>query len=256
MPYRPKIITGKVKDTGLPIDGHVLYFAMWDYDREHWHLYGWEDEHDEAVMLTMFQNETEPCKLTRDYEKAFTEKWKAKQWEPDGAFSLELSQVEVLEVKQEEEKDDIRERLIAGGFNLTPRKRNDTRLTFCLPLDKNLNGNTQENHPDWELVECPGCGQKCWKVPISEKIHEKQEVQYLCTECSVGVGLLAPYNPIKNAPNPGGNRAQRRKTSLAQKRAATYRRKAAKKAADQHRRNLKEAEKLILQNNEGKESKT
>lgn len=41
-------------------DGHVLWFSQWDYDnRESWHLYGWEDSEDEAVMQTVFQTETE-----------------------------------------------------------------------------------------------------------------------------------------------------------------------------------------------------
>ena len=56
MEYKPKVITGKVTGTGWPIDGHVLWFSQWDYDnRESWHLYGWEDSEDEAVMQTVFQ---------------------------------------------------------------------------------------------------------------------------------------------------------------------------------------------------------
>ena len=58
MEYKPKVITGKVTGTGWPIDGHVLWFSQWDYDnRESWHLYGWEDSEDEAVMQTVFQTE-------------------------------------------------------------------------------------------------------------------------------------------------------------------------------------------------------
>lgn len=42
MEYKPKVITGKVRGTGWPIDGHVLWFSQWDYDnRESWHLYRW-----------------------------------------------------------------------------------------------------------------------------------------------------------------------------------------------------------------------
>lgn len=60
MTYKPKIVIGKVKDTGLPIDGHVLYFSQWDYDKyESWHLYDWDDKDDEAVMLTIWQAENE-----------------------------------------------------------------------------------------------------------------------------------------------------------------------------------------------------
>ena len=39
MEYKPKVITGKVRGTGWPIDGHVLWFSQWDYDnRESWQL--------------------------------------------------------------------------------------------------------------------------------------------------------------------------------------------------------------------------
>ncbi len=43
MAYQPKIVTGKVTGTGWPIDGHVLYFSQWDYDKhESYRLYGWD----------------------------------------------------------------------------------------------------------------------------------------------------------------------------------------------------------------------
>lgn len=35
MEYKPKVITGKVTGTGWPIDGHVLWFSQWDYDKMH-----------------------------------------------------------------------------------------------------------------------------------------------------------------------------------------------------------------------------
>ena len=44
MCYTPRIVSGRVKDTGWPIDGHLLYFSQWDYDKyESFHLYGWDD---------------------------------------------------------------------------------------------------------------------------------------------------------------------------------------------------------------------
>ena len=86
MAYKPKIIKGKVSGTGWPIDGHVLYLSLWDYDRDFWHLYGWEDEDDEAVLLTVYQTEMEAGLNTCDTLEAFTEMWRAKQWEPQGAF--------------------------------------------------------------------------------------------------------------------------------------------------------------------------
>lgn len=100
MEYKPKVITGKVTGTGWPIDGHVLWFSQWDYDnRESWHLYGWEDSEDEAVMQTVFQTETEAGLCLFDTLEKFAENWKAKKWEPQGSFCLPLDKVEVLEVK-------------------------------------------------------------------------------------------------------------------------------------------------------------
>lgn len=31
MGYKPKVVKGRVSDTGWPIDGHVLYLSLWDY---------------------------------------------------------------------------------------------------------------------------------------------------------------------------------------------------------------------------------
>ena len=210
MPYKPKIITGKVTGTGWPIDGHVLYFSQWDYDRDSWHLYGWEDEDDEAVMLTVYQTETEADVCTCDTLEAFTEMWKAKEWEPMGVFALPLDQVEVVEVKQEEEKDDTREKLLAHGIDLTPRKGTERGGILCLPMEKNLNGDVKAKHPDWELIKCPRCGRNCWKTPEADKLVATQGVQLLCTECALAAGLVEPYRP-DNSPKPGGNRKQRRR---------------------------------------------
>ena len=107
MAYNPKIVTGMVTGTGWPIDGHVLYFSQWDYDKHRsWHLYGWEDEADEAVMLTMYQAETANDLCTCDTLEAFTELWKSGEWEPAGTFCLPLDKVEVQAVLQEEEKEE------------------------------------------------------------------------------------------------------------------------------------------------------
>lgn len=218
MPYTPKIITGKVTGTGLPIDGRVLYFSLWDYDPENWHLWGWEDADDEAVMQTMYQTEKEAGLSTCDTLEAFAEKWKAKQWTPDGVFALELSQVEVLEVKQEEIKDPAREKLRAAGIDLTPRKESDKGGILCLPLDKNLRGDTQAKHPDWEPVNCPVCSRKCWKPPMADKFKDDESVQFLCTECALEVGLATPYGQKKEEPKQGPNRAQRRRAKREQRR--------------------------------------
>ena len=211
MGYKPKIVKGKVSGTGWPIDGHVLYFSQWDYDNhDSFHLYGWDDADDEAVLLTVFQTEMEAGLNTCDTLEAFEEMWRAKQWEPAGAFTLPLDKVEVVEVLREEEKDDMREKLRAHGIDLTPRKSTDRGGILCLPMEKNLNGDVKAKHPDWELVECPHCGRGCWKTPEADKLVAEQGVQLLCTECALSAGLIQPYRP-DNKPNPAGNRAQRRR---------------------------------------------
>lgn len=217
MAYKPKIITGRITGTGWPIDGHVLYLSQWDYDHhESWHLYGWDDEDDEAVMLTMFQQETESGFCLCNTLEEFTEKWKAKEWQPAGAFCLPLDKVEVVEVKQEEEKDDTREKLLAHGIDLTPRKETDHGGILCLPLAENLNGDTKKKHPDWEEMNCPHCGRKCWKPAGVDKLQQEQGVQLLCTQCALESGLVRPYRP-DNTPNPAGNRAQRRRAKHGRK---------------------------------------
>ena len=216
MPYRPKIVTGRVKDTGYPIDGHVLYFSLWDYDNyKYYHLYGWDDPDDEAVMLTMYEAETDEG-LTSCSLETFKKRWQAKQWEPSAPFCLIPDVVEVLEVKQEERKDDAREKLLANGFDLSPRKAGDQGGILCLPMAKNLNGDVKAKHPDWELIKCPNCGRGCWKPADVDKLVAEQGVQLLCTECALKANLVKPFRP--SATKPGGNREQRRRAKNEHKR--------------------------------------
>lgn len=192
MAYNPKIVTGMVTGTGWPIDSHVLYFSQWAYDKyQRFHLYGWEDEADEAVMLTMYQAETANDLCTCDTLEAFTEMWKAGEWEPAGAFCLPLDKVEVQAVLQEEEKDAP----LDVGIDLSPRKDTDRGGILCLPLDDNLNGDTKKKHPDWEAMDCPHCGRKCWKPAGVDKLQQEQGVQLLCTECAMQEGLVRPHQP-------------------------------------------------------------
>jgi len=219
MNYQPKIITGAVKGTGWPIDGHTLYFSQWDYDNyDSWHLNGWDDADDEAVMLTMYQTEDEAGLCLYDTLEGFTKAWKAKEWEPQGSFCLDLNQVDIIEVKQEEAKNDTRDALRANGFDLTPRKYTDKGGILCLPLDKNISGidgDVQAKHPDWTPIQCPNCGRKCWKMPEADRLKAAQSVDFLCTECAVKAGFMAPSQP--GAGKPGGNRAQRRRAKRERK---------------------------------------
>lgn len=111
MDYKPKIIRGRVHDTGWPIDGHVLTLSMWDYDNgESWHLWSWEDADDEAVMLTMFRSLVEAKLTSEPWLPAFIKNWKAGKFDPPGVFCLDLDKVEVLEVLQEAERSGKHER--------------------------------------------------------------------------------------------------------------------------------------------------
>ena len=103
--YKPKIIEGKIKNTGWPIDGHTLILSLWDYDNyEDWHMSGFPDEAEAAVMETMYITETEAGMCLYDTLEEFAEHWK--EWEPEGVFCIPLEHVEVVRVIQEEEKND------------------------------------------------------------------------------------------------------------------------------------------------------
>ena len=105
MGYQPKIIRGKVKNTGYPIDGRELLFSLWDYDNyESYHLFEWADDDDEAVMRTMYQTEKEAGLCLFDEFESFEAACKAGDYEPDCMFCLDLDKVKVLEVVAEERK--------------------------------------------------------------------------------------------------------------------------------------------------------
>lgn len=105
MGYQPKIIRGRVKYTGYPIDGLELYFSLWDYDNyESYHLAGWNKEDDEAVMLTMHQSEEEAGLCLYDSSESFAKAWKSGEYEPECTFCLAPDKVEVLEVIQGEKR--------------------------------------------------------------------------------------------------------------------------------------------------------
>lgn len=94
--------------------------------------------------------------------------------------------------------DKIKKAIEAGGI-------------MCLPLDKNLNGDIAAKHPDWELLRCPQCGQKCWKHPEASRMARDFGVRFLCTECAIKEGLVSPFHRTAPQLPVGGNRAQRRK---------------------------------------------
>lgn len=107
MGYQPKIILGKVKNTGYPIDGLELLFSLWDYDNyESYHLSGWREDADEAVMKTIFQSEKEAGLCLYDALEDFARAWKSGEYEPDGVFCLAPENVDVVVVMQDEKDGD------------------------------------------------------------------------------------------------------------------------------------------------------
>lgn len=91
-------VRGLVKDTGYPIDGHVLYFSQWQYDNHtSWHLDDWETADDQAVMETLYEVEKAWAMAAHDTLEAFAVAWQRGEYQMDGVFCLELWQVEVVE---------------------------------------------------------------------------------------------------------------------------------------------------------------
>ena len=92
------VVKGKVKNTGWPIDGHILQFGLWNYDHESsYHLHDWEDADDEAVMQTMFYSLVEAGMEDKDCYDDFVQTWKAGKFEAPGVFCIDLDKVDKLD---------------------------------------------------------------------------------------------------------------------------------------------------------------
>ena len=89
---------------GNYFDGLVLYLSTWNWDNhESWHLYSWDDKDDEKVRLGI--NEAEQYHPYNRYKgdfKKFQSDWKNEEYDPGMTFTFKDSEVEVLEVLQEE----------------------------------------------------------------------------------------------------------------------------------------------------------
>lgn len=69
------------------------------------------------------------------------------------------------------------------NVTITPRKKTDRGGYYCMPLLANV----PVGRACWELVRCPECGAKCWKLPHAEYL-EKEGVKGLCTMCALKKG--------------------------------------------------------------------
>lgn len=107
MPY--ELFSGKVINTGWPIDGHQLLFALWDFDkRSKYHLYDWEDDYDdEAVMWTMFRSLVDGGYICEEAKGEFITIWKDGKFDevyyPCVYFCIELDQL--TDVKKVDKED-------------------------------------------------------------------------------------------------------------------------------------------------------
>lgn len=100
-----EVFKGTVVNTGWPIDGHRLTFAIWNHDKDSYHLFTWEDADDEAVMQTMYQTLLEGGFISEDEKEAVIKSWKAGTFDDDfapGVFRVDLDKLaDVEKVEQD-----------------------------------------------------------------------------------------------------------------------------------------------------------
>lgn len=102
MAYTPEIVLGKVKNTGLSIDGYALCFWTCTYDGyKCWHLYSWDAGDDRAVMEAVFYCEMDAGICEEATLEEFEKKWTAGQWVQGMMPVLGLNQVEAITVVQQ-----------------------------------------------------------------------------------------------------------------------------------------------------------
>lgn len=91
-----KVVEGIVKNTGTPLDGMRIQAGLWEWDDcNDWHLRGWSDEVDDAVMRTMHAEDPLYSSMPID---EFKKLWKDKEYEPDGVYCIGLGNLEVTKV--------------------------------------------------------------------------------------------------------------------------------------------------------------
>lgn len=132
--YKPKIVRARLKTGGKTVqsvrekltgrgftvrdfqhiikageyfDGLEVSLSLWNWDNHtQWHLWNWQQEDDERVMLAMYQAEQyHPFAAIRNYKnnfEQFKEDWKNEEYDPAATYTFDFDEVEVLEVIQEE----------------------------------------------------------------------------------------------------------------------------------------------------------
>lgn len=132
--YRPKIVKAKLKTGGKTVqsvrekltghgftvrdfqhiikageylDGLEVFLSLWNWDNHSkWHLWNWQQEDDEKVMLAMYQAEQfHPYAVVREYKNNFEQfktDWETGEYDPGATYTFDFDEVEVLEIIQEE----------------------------------------------------------------------------------------------------------------------------------------------------------
>ena len=98
--YLPKVVLGTVKNTNTLLDGLILSFSLWDHDNySSYHLWGYDPKDKEKFMKAM----KEADELYQDETlEEFTKLWDSGEYDPPGAFCIDLDKVDLIEVIHEE----------------------------------------------------------------------------------------------------------------------------------------------------------
>jgi len=92
------------------LNGLEVWVSKWNWDSgKSWHLWNWKEKDDEKIMLAMYHAEQyHPMAAMRPYKNdfdAFRTDWQSGEYDPGCSYTFQESQVEILEVVQEEENN-------------------------------------------------------------------------------------------------------------------------------------------------------
>ncbi len=71
-------------------------------------------------------------------------------------------------------------------LKIEPRKTTDRGGYLTLPLRENVPVPGSEN---WQLTNCPKCGQECWDRPLPDGLTKEMFAGRLCTMCALRAGI-------------------------------------------------------------------
>ena len=66
------------------------------------------------------------------------------------------------------------------------RKESNKAGWLCMPMVAHV----PEGRKGWEKVQCPTCGEPCWKRPTDTGVIDKNNLEgALCTSCALKAGV-------------------------------------------------------------------